>query len=168
VAQPDLLSAEFAPWRLAPFEPRHAESVIGIVAAAYAEHGQVIELDTLDDDLPHVPERYPPPASVFRVLLDGERVLGSVAVKGHGPREAELKRVFLRPECRGRGVGKRMVLWAFDWARARGYETLHIWSDVNYRVSHALYRRLGAEDTGETRFLGGRNDVLEFHFRKRL
>ncbi len=158
----------FAPYRLVPYEKRHEDAVIEIIAGAYGEHRQEIELDTLDDDLRRIVERYPAPECVFRVLLDGERVIGSVAVKQHAAGEAELKRVFLRPEFRGKGLGRRLVEWAFAWARARGYRAMHIWSDVNYRVSHAVYRHLGAEDLRETRVLGGVNHVEEFHFLMRL
>jgi len=167
------MTVDFTPFRLVPFRrEEHEAGLIALVAACYAEYGQEIELDTLDADLTAVPAAYPPPACAFRVLLDGKRVVGSVAVKGAvpdagpdaGPEGAELKRVFLDRGYRGRGLGKKLSLWAFAWARERGARTMTIWSDALYGTAHRLYRSLGALDTGRRRRLGGINEVEEIRF----
>lgn len=160
-------SIDFEPFAFLPFRDAHTEGVIDLLRRCYGEYGQVLELDTLDDDLPCIPERYPDP-HVFRVLLEGKRVVGTVAVKLGSPGEAELKRVFLDAELRGQGLGKRLSLWAIQWARDQGCSLLHVWSDVLFETAHGLYRKLGGEDTGQRRALGGANDVEEFYFPIRL
>lgn len=157
-----------APFRLVPYAPEHQSATIELIRSVYAEYHQVLELDTLDDDLPVIPARYPAPDHAFRVLLDGDRLVGTVAVKQTGEAEAELKRLFLDPTLRGRGLGRALVDWATAFAAGRGARVLHIWSDVTFLRSHKMYRALGAEDTGRTRRLGGRNDVVERYFCKRL
>ena len=154
----------FGELSLAPFERVHETGVVELLRTVYAEYGQLIELETLDDDLLRIPERYAPPHT-FRVLLDGPRVVGSVAVKLHTPERAELKRLFLERERRGRGLGRALVDWAAGWAREQGALGLDIWSDVTYTTSHALYRSLGARENGERRRLGGINDVVELYLR---
>lgn len=158
---------DFEPFAFVPFRDVHTDGVIDLLRGCYAEYGQVLELDTLDDDLPRIEDRYPEP-HVFRVLLDQGRVVGTVAVKLGRPGEAELKRVFLDPRLRGRGLGKRLSLWAIAWARENGCSLLHVWSDVLFETAHGLYRSLGGEDTGRRRALGGANDVEEFYFPIRL
>ncbi len=159
---------DFDPLRLVPFAPEHERAIVGLIAAVYAEYRQQIELDTLDEDLRRIPEVYHGPECAFWVLLDGDRPVGTVAVKHAPDGDAELKRVFLHPSRRGLGIGRRLVLWAFEWARARGHARIHIWSDVLFRTSHSMYRSLGAEDTGRRRVLGGINHVEEFYFSKTL
>ncbi|MGE3165856.1 MAG: GNAT family N-acetyltransferase [Planctomycetota bacterium] len=159
------MSNPFAPYELSPFEDaRDRAGEIDLLTRCYAEYGQVIELDTLDEDLFEIERRYCPPASAFWVLRDGPRLVGSVAVKGIDGSTAELKRVFLDAALRGRGLGKALSRWAIDWARDAGYTRLDIWSDVLYETAHRLYLGLGAHDTGETRELGGRNHVFERGF----
>lgn len=167
---------------LVPFEARHESGVIALLESVYAEYGQVLELETLDDDLPRIAERYREP-NLFRVLLSGPRgaagqqtgvgtvagtVLGTVALKWHSAERAELKRVFLDRSLRGRRLGRRLVEWAVSRARAGGAEVLDIWTDVLFDDAHALYEKLGAEDTGELRALGGANEVRERHYVLRL
>jgi putative acetyltransferase len=162
------MEIDFGPCRLVEFHKRYEGALIDLIAGCYAEYGERIELGTLDRDLLRVGEVYVPPESVFRVLLDGGHLVGSVAVKGHsqtgrGPlgASAELKRVFLRAEYRRRGLGKRLTRWAFAWAKLNGHRRLRIWSDQLYTTAHRLYRRLGAVPTGERRWLGGLNRVVE-------
>ncbi len=158
----------FPPYRLVPFEPRHRDALIGLVARCYVDYGQVIELDSLDEDLLVIEEKYASPESDFRVLLDGDRLIGSVAFRGDEEGRAELKRVFLDVEYRGRGLGKKLSLWAFDAAREARITVLDIWSDTLFETAHHLYRGLGAKETGQKRYLGGRNEVTEIHFQKEL
>lgn len=155
----------FAPLTLRPFAEGDTDAVVSVIRSCYEGYGEQIELETLDADLLAIPEKYGGPGSAFWVLTDGDEVVGTVAVKAvDPPEEGELKRVFLRESYRGRGLGKKLSLFAFDWAREQGYQRLHIWSDVLYETAHALYRKLGATETGETRFIGGVNECWEKYF----
>jgi GNAT superfamily N-acetyltransferase len=102
------------------------------------------------------------------VLLDGDRLIATVAVKRTGEREMDLKRLFVDPAYRRQGLGKRLSLWAYDFARREGCTVLHVWSDVLYHGAHRLYRALGTVDTGRRRSLGGINEVDEFYFEWRI
>ncbi|MDP7033051.1 MAG: GNAT family N-acetyltransferase [Planctomycetota bacterium] len=163
-----LMPIDFSPYRLTPFSPIHRDALIGLIARCYLEYGQVIELDTLDADLLDIESNYRPPENTFQLLLDMDRVIGSVALQQKTPGLPELKRVFLDPEYRGRGLGKKLSRWAFEHAATRGATTLDIWSDTLFETAHHLYRGLGAKETGLTRSLGGRNEVSEQHFQMDL
>ncbi|MHC4941940.1 MAG: GNAT family N-acetyltransferase [Planctomycetota bacterium] len=160
----DESAIDFGSLELVPFTREHEDELITLITSCYAEYGQKIELDTLDNDLLQIEESYGRPGCSFRVLLDEGRLIGSVAIKRAEDGEAELKRVFLDEAYRGRGLGKKLSLWAHAWARGQGYRMMHVWSDVLYETAHHLYRGLGARDTKERRELGGMNDVAEFYF----
>ncbi len=155
---------DFSPFELVPFDPSHEKALIDLIASCYAEYGQKIELDTLDSDLTRIEEVYQPPGSLFRVLLENKKLVGSVAVKHLDGPAAEIKRLFVNPACRGQGLGKKLSLWVYHCAASHGCQSVDIWSDVLYETAHSLYRGLGTEDTGRRRSLGGVNDVDEFHF----
>ena len=128
-----------------------------------------MELETLDNDLLNIESEYAPP-STFQVLLDinkSNKLISSVAVKIKN-NNAELKRVFLDKSYRRKGIGKELSEWAFDYLKNKGFKYIDIWSDTTFTIAHSLYKKLGAEDTGKTRYLGGKNNVSEFYFRKEL
>lgn len=163
---PEIDAASFAPHRLVPFEPRHEVGVISLIEECYSGYDQRIELDTLDADLGQIPELYAPPQHMFHVLVSPDHaVIATIAVKTDGAGSGELKRVFVSPDHRRQGLGKKLTYAAFAWARRQGCTSLEFWSDVLYTKAHKMYAKLGATQSGETRLLGGINEVREYHFR---
>ena len=55
--------------------------------------------------------------AAFWVAVDDDTVVGSVALRDLGARAVELKRMYLRPDRRGFGLGKELLGIALDWAR---------------------------------------------------
>ena len=75
---------------------------------------------------------------------DGERVVGTVAVRHHADGSSELKRLYVDPGCRGRGLARRLVEQAVDAATARG--STSIWLESVRGLMDqaiALYERHG-------------------------
>jgi acetyltransferase len=54
---------------------------------------------------------------------DPERIVGHICIEPDGASCAELA-VAVADECRGQGVGRKLVEAAVDWARQDGYHTL--------------------------------------------
>lgn len=62
--------------------------------------------------------------------------------------------VWVAPEHRGQGVGKRLVDWAVQWAKGRGFRKLKLEvSESNERARH-IYEELGFRS--ERRYMGKR------------
>lgn len=123
-----------------------------------------IELDSIDKDLTDIVNNYPLP-SVFKLLFDDKKLIASIAVViEKGSDRAEIKRLSVDDEYRGQGIAKDLSRWAFDYAEEIGCKYVDIWSGYKCTRAHRLYQDLGAEKTGETRFLGGQDDDTEHHF----
>ena len=158
---------DFHPYQFIDYHPAWQERVIQFLDQGYKFVGYTsLELDTLDGDLLKIPEVYAQP-SCFKLLVDDDVIVGSVAVKIDS-RESELKRVFVDPRLHGQGLGKKLSLWAFDYAKQQGCHTMHIWSGTLCTTAHALYAYLGATNTQEQRYIGGQDDCYEYYFMKDL
>ncbi len=59
---------------------------------------------------------------------------------------AETKRLYLRPEVRGEGLGRRLAQRLIDEARKSGYSELYFDSADFMSSAHSLYRSLGFRD----------------------
>jgi GNAT superfamily N-acetyltransferase len=89
------------------------------------------------------PEEVGPGRGAFLVAYaDGEPV-GCGAVRRLDAGTAEIKRMFVVPELRGRGIAGRVLAALEDQARALGVRRLVLETGVRQPEAIALYRRFG-------------------------
>ncbi len=88
-----------------------------------------------------------PPGGVLLVARYGGEPAGTAGVHLTDPATAELKRVFLRKELRGRGGASLLVAAAEDAARALGARRIVLDTRHDLVEARALYTRLGYLET---------------------
>lgn len=156
-----------------PVRDRDAGALIALVGAVYAEYeGCVLDLAGVDADL------VAPRASIEAKRGDLWVVEDShdhvVATCGWAPSEVtgdtavELKRLYVRADRRGSGLGTWLVGQVEQVARERGASVVELWSDSRFVDAHRLYERLGYAATGTVRELNDPSETTEYHFLKRL
>jgi GNAT superfamily N-acetyltransferase len=97
-------------------------------------------------ELAGLPGDYAPPAG--RLLLaecDGGPV-GCVALRRISDTIGEMKRLYVRPAVRGRGVGRELVHRVIAAARAAGYRQLYLDTLPQMGEAIRLYESLGFRD----------------------
>lgn len=104
---------------------------------------QCLAVQNYDEELAHLEEKYGEPAGrLFLVRCDGQDA-GCVAIRKLEDGVCELKRVYLRPEYRGHGVGRAMMERIIDEARAEGYTLMRLDTTPYLDAAYALYEKLG-------------------------
>ncbi len=147
-----------------------AQGLFGLIALCFAEYPGCY-VDPHDDlrDLLAPARAYAGRGGFFWATEDeAGRVAGCVAVDFPGPGAAELHRLYVRPDRRGRGLGAGLVRLAESVARGSGAQRLVFWSDTRFTRAHGLYERLGFTASGEKRELGDISRSQEYFFEKRL
>jgi putative acetyltransferase len=97
-----------------------------------------------DKELADLPGDYAPPHGRL-LLAEGEgRTAGCVALHKLATQVCEMKRLYLRPEFRGRGLGRMLCERTLSEARNIGYRQLRLDTvEPVMKDAVALYRRLG-------------------------
>ena len=72
----------------------------------------------------------------------GQRV-GSVFLVRKSARVAQLRLLVLTPEARGLGLGGRLTDAALDFARAKGYRKVVLWTHRQLKAARAIYQARG-------------------------
>ena len=146
-----------------------AEDVPGVVALigrVYAEYGFVYEPRVEVPDLFDFDAHYAPPRGGFFIVRATNTIVGSVGVERLDERSAELHRLYLDADQRGRGVGRALTEAGLAWCRARSIGHLILWSDTRFDLAHRLYTRMGFVRTGERTMVGDVNDSREYRFER--
>jgi DNA-binding MarR family transcriptional regulator len=89
------------------------------------------------------PEELTPPAGYCVVARLRGRPIGCGALKLHGAEPAELKRMWIDPDSRGLGLGRRLLESLEALARENGARVLHLESNSALEEAIGLYRRAG-------------------------
>jgi GNAT superfamily N-acetyltransferase len=125
---------------IVPFEPSHAEGFRSLVTETLREFG--FEPDPkLDGDLDDPAATY---VALWVAVVDDD-VVGSVALRDLGGRAVELKRMYLRPDQRGQGLGRNLLTLALDWAQANDVRVVRLDTSERMVAAQRLYEAYGFE-----------------------
>ncbi len=107
----------------------------------------VSDLQDIERELDEVSIEYGPPNG-FAVLASLEDDLAGVAgVRRFSRGVAELKRMWVRPDARGRGVGRWLADRAVTEARARGFRSVRLDTVTDVMAeANLLYESMGFTD----------------------
>ena len=70
-------------------------------------------------------------------------LVGCVAIVASTPDVAQLRWFLVDPDCRGAGIGKRLLFEAVEFCRARGYRSVILWTVSGLPAAAHLYRAAG-------------------------
>ncbi len=96
-----------------------------------------------EEELAGLPGKYAPPRGAILIATDGHEVAGCVALRKLEAEVCEMKRLFVRPEYKGQGLGRILAERIIDEATQLGYSLM--WLDTLARLKEAmrLYESLG-------------------------
>lgn len=106
-----------------------------------------LDLQGYGDEVRDLDKKYGlPDGRLYLALLNGKPA-GCVALRRLNDTDCEMKRLYVRPGCRGAGTGRALALRVIEDARDIGYE--HMLLDTLPVLAEAvsLYRSLGFYET---------------------
>lgn len=100
-----------------------------------------------EEELASLPSKYVRPTGALLIALEGEKAIGCVALRKLGESVCEMKRLYVKPEARRTGLGRRLAQEIILVARELGYTLMRL--DTLNRLTQAmhLYETLGFRKT---------------------
>jgi GNAT superfamily N-acetyltransferase len=114
-----------------------------------AEYGVDFDVATMvEEDMAHL-EIFSPPDGRLLLALEGKEAAGLACMRRIRMDIGEIKRMYVRQEFRGRGIGRQLVDSLIQEARTIGYPKVRLDSTRFMVEAHALYRSVGFKEIEE-------------------
>ncbi len=97
------------------------------------------------DEIARLPGDYAPPSGRLLIAMADGRAAGCVAMRRVDETRCEAKRLFVRPDFRGSGLGRRLMEAIIAEARAAAYRELVGDTMPVMERALAMYERMGFE-----------------------
>lgn len=127
------LAQEYVTWMIGEIRVRYPDLDIAEFAS---EH-------TYDDVRKKFPGDHVPPDGCLRLAQDGAAICGCVALGRLTDTICEVRTLYVRPDCRGQGIGRQLARAALDAACGFGYSAARLDTLAFMEGAQALYRSLG-------------------------
>lgn len=125
------------------YRPGDEDDVFQIVKQVLPEYGLSTDSMTTDSDLRDINDSYLSNGGVFRIVESNGKAVGSYGLYVTTPHSCELRKMYLLPEFRGRGLGKRMIEDALREAGARGFSEMTLETNSCLKEAVCLYKSYG-------------------------
>lgn len=118
------------------------------VRELWREYAAWLEVDlcfqNFEQELNELPGRYAPPTGRLLLVFGDNRLAGCGALRKIDDGVCEMKRLYVRSEFRGQGIGRRLTTRLIEDAREIGYERMRL-DTLPSQMSEAvrMYRSLG-------------------------
>ncbi|WP_263294604.1 helix-turn-helix domain-containing GNAT family N-acetyltransferase [Pseudomonas sp. A-RE-19] len=128
------------------YRPGIIGRIVEMHADYYARHanfGQPFE-SLVASDMAELMGRLHNPRNEVWVALDGQRIVGSIAIDGEGEGgEAILRCFILDDSARGKGAGKRLLAEAMKFCDEWGFCATRLWTFKGLDAARKLYEDVG-------------------------
>jgi putative acetyltransferase len=132
-----------------PFElsPANSSDDFTIARALFLEYRTELNVDlcfqSFTAELDNLPALYAPPTGRLIIARVDGKIAGCVAVKKIDTEICEMKRLYVKPEFRGKKVGIALVKRIIEIARELDYKIMRLDTLTTLERAVSIYRRIG-------------------------
>jgi len=124
--------------------PEHIEEARALFLEYGSSLGFSLCFQSFEEEVKNLPGAYGPPSGILLLARCADHAAGCIGLRKLAPGICEMKRLYVRPGDRGRGLGRILVGRLIVEARAIGYELMRLDTiESAMQDAVALYRRMG-------------------------
>ena len=146
------------------YTPEELEEVRNI----FIEYSEFLQVDLcfqdFEQELQTLHQVYSPPKGCIILAKQNDKTVGCIALKPIGDGVCEMKRLYVCPEARGTGLGRKLVEELIIFAKKSSYQSMKLDTVSKLREAIKLYRSLGFVETAPYVY-NPLSDVLYFELK---
>lgn len=132
--------------RFRPAKNSDREAVEELVFTILDSYGLKADPEATDADLAALEGAYGENGGSFELLVDDDgRIVGTVGIHRTTADLCELRKMYLDPEFRGQGLGRRLLDRGLEKAQVLGFRRIWLETAESLEEAGRLYRRYGFE-----------------------
>jgi GNAT superfamily N-acetyltransferase len=133
-----------------------SEKDIQIAQQLLREYGELrcydIALGDYETEMSGLPGEYAEPKGCFLLAFHENDPVGCVALRRRDDEVSEMKRLYVKPDYRGRKIGRALVVEVITEAKRKGYRLMRLDTHPWMKEAEALYKSVGFYEIEAYRF----------------
>ncbi len=125
----------------------NTEELIAKAKVLFQEYAESLGFDlcfqNFNQEMNNFPGQYSPPKGRLYLAYSEKQPIGCVGLREFGKGICEMKRLYVRPDFRGKKVGKLLAEAVINAAKHIGYEYMRLDTLPSMRSANILYKSLG-------------------------
>lgn len=120
------------------------QAVIQTVMTSFGCVGEGYSIN--DAEVRDMHAHYQAPRHRYFVVMENDHVVGGAGIAplaGSDVTTCELRKMYLLPECRGKGYGEALMKACLDFAREAGFTNCYLETLASMRAARSLYEKWG-------------------------
>ncbi len=130
-------------YKLRDYKEGDESDIFTILKIALKEYGLSVDSKGIDADIKDIFASYILPGGAFKVLEDNGNIIGSYGVFYITETTCELRKMYLNPKYKGKGLGKKMMHDLFLTTASLGFTKIVLETNNRLKEAISLYKKYG-------------------------
>jgi len=134
-----------------------------LVFSILKEYGLCPDLDTTDSDLLDIYKSYPGGGGYFVVIEKEKEIMGCAGIYRINESECELRKMYLNPSIRGKGIGRLLLEKMISKAISLGFNRMKLETASILKEAISLYIKYGFKQIASEHIASRCDQVFELN-----